>query len=207
MAEAATETLPKGEFARRINVSAGRVSQMIREGKIAPDAIEGEGRSARIRVALAMRQIGHRTDVGQRYGNGLATNLETLTRSPTPVESSDSREGDGIDFAASPREAARGRVPQPGCGRKRAGGARRLCSPRRRQAAVAGMAGSMVTVFEGALGDFAQAIASKFELPNRDVLHLLRTEFTAVREKAATAMERAAERLPVLIVDERPDQG
>ena len=48
----------------------------------------------------------------------------------------------------------------------------------------------MFQIFEGSLTDFAAAIASQFDLPQRDVLHLLKNEFRAVRQ-TATNKERA----------------
>ena len=57
----------------------------------------------------------------------------------------------------------------------------------------------MVTVFEGALPEFAAALAAKFELPQRDVLHLLRGEFRKVRAAAAELLRRQAADLPAMI--------
>ena len=69
-------TMSKGEFARLINVSPGRVSQYIASGQIGPDALDGEGRSARIIVDKATRQLNARLDVAQRVGiNGMGTRL------------------------------------------------------------------------------------------------------------------------------------
>ena len=52
------------------------------------------------------------------------------------------------------------------------------------------LAGLMLQIFEGSLTDIAAAMASKFDLPQRDVLHLLRAEFRKVRE-TATKKEKA----------------
>ncbi len=52
------------------------------------------------------------------------------------------------------------------------------------------IAGMMLQIFEGALPDFAAAIAAQFSVPQRDVLHLLRAEFKKVR-KTAAMKERA----------------
>lgn len=48
----------------------------------------------------------------------------------------------------------------------------------------------MLQIFEGVLPDFAAAVAAQFDVPQRDVLHLLRAEFKKVR-KTATMKERA----------------
>ncbi len=65
----------KGDFARIAGVSPGRVSQWIAEGKIGPDALDGEGRSARIKVDVALAQVKLRRDPGQAIGNGIGTRL------------------------------------------------------------------------------------------------------------------------------------
>ena len=52
------------------------------------------------------------------------------------------------------------------------------------------IAGMMLQIFEGALPDFAAAMAAQFDVPQRDVLHLLRAEFKKVR-KTAAMKERA----------------
>ncbi len=55
---------------------------------------------------------------------------------------------------------------------------------------MARIAGMMLQIFEGALPDFAAAMAAQFDIPQRDVLHLLRAEFKKVR-KTAAMKERA----------------
>jgi hypothetical protein len=206
MAEAAL-TLPKGEFAKHLGVSPGRVSQMISEGKISPDAIDGEGRSARIKVAVAIAQIRERTDVGQRFGNGLATNLENFEKSPTLIAGGATFQvgGDTIDAQIKREKLREVEFKNRDAARKELEGRGDYVRTYDVQAAVAGMAASMVTVFEGALSDFAKAISAKHELPNRDVLHLLRAEFVAVRARMSDAYERAAERLPIVIEDDRSE--
>ncbi len=53
------------------------------------------------------------------------------------------------------------------------------------------IAGRMMRVFEGTLPDFASAMAEHFGVPQRDVLHLLKTQFAKVRATAASR-ERVA---------------
>ncbi|SNY93411.1 hypothetical protein SAMN04515647_3706 [Cohaesibacter sp. ES.047] len=69
------DIVSKSEFAKRIGVSAARVSQMLNEGKISGEAVHGEGRRAKIDVEVACKQIGIRRDIGQSLGNGATTNL------------------------------------------------------------------------------------------------------------------------------------
>jgi hypothetical protein len=74
--------IAKGEFAKRRNVSPGRVSQWIAEKKIRPPAFDGEGRAARIFESVAVAQLSRRLDINQRLGNGLATNLAPIAAAP-----------------------------------------------------------------------------------------------------------------------------
>ncbi len=92
-----SEVVTKGEFARLRGVTPGRVSQWIADGKIGPEAMEGEGRFARIRVAVATAQLKARLDIGQRFGNGLSTDLTA----PVPPEARGGEGGAGpAPFAA-----------------------------------------------------------------------------------------------------------
>lgn len=63
-------SVTKGKFAEMRNVTAGRVSQWIAEGKIHGDAIEGEGRSAKINVAKAYEQLDGNLDALQVAAQG-----------------------------------------------------------------------------------------------------------------------------------------
>lgn len=203
MADASELVVTKGEFARMLNVSPGRVSQMISEGKIGADALEGEGRNAKIRAVLARQQISDRTDVGQRTGNGLFTRLDAppaerpADRAPAPMDPT---------AAAIARErlrtlqlnnerAAEDRLAEQG----------RYVPTDLARAAMNKQVQSLLTIFEGGLVDLADAISAKHKLPQRDVLHLLRTEFRVIRAKAADAARRDAAGMPKLIVDDVAD--
>jgi hypothetical protein len=69
------QVLSKGDFAAHIGVSAGRVSQYIAAGMIGPDALDGQGRNAKVIVARAVEQIKRKRNIGQALGNGLMTRL------------------------------------------------------------------------------------------------------------------------------------
>jgi hypothetical protein len=84
------EVVSKGQFAALRNVSPGRVSQWIQEGKIEPDALVGEGRNAKINVAVATQQLRDALDVSQLAGNGVGTRLDLPL--PPPAQASPSRE-------------------------------------------------------------------------------------------------------------------
>jgi hypothetical protein len=62
--------LSKVDFAAHIGVTKGRISQMIASGIIGRDAMQGEGRSARIVVEKAVEQIRTGGMSGRRWGMG-----------------------------------------------------------------------------------------------------------------------------------------
>lgn len=211
----AGEVVSKGEFARLCNVTPGRVSQWLSEGKIGADALAGEGRSARIRVATAMSQLKRRIDIGQRFGNGLGTQLDLGESVSHPEQAPPPVVADEPPAARPPvdpfEEAMRAEKLREIQFRNRDAAEKELARRGvyvRADDARAGMtavATGMLNVFEGALPDLARAIAAKFEIPQRDVVHLLRGEFRAVRAKAADQARRAAETMPQLISDEIAD--
>ncbi len=78
------QVVSKGEFARISNVSPGRVTQWIAEGKISVDALVGEGRAARIRVRTAQAQLKRHLDPNQMTANGLRTRIPSGPLAPPP---------------------------------------------------------------------------------------------------------------------------
>ncbi|MEA1674087.1 hypothetical protein [Nitrospirillum sp. BR 11163] len=58
--------MTKGEFAAFVNRTPAAVSQWIARGKLTDDALIGIGRTARINVPVAMRQLGSNLDLGQQ---------------------------------------------------------------------------------------------------------------------------------------------
>lgn len=212
--DAGTAVVSKGDFARLIGVSPGRVSQYISEGKIKRDALDGEGVRAKVIVAVAKAQLLASLDIGQRLGNGIATRLDAGPQMP-PV----------LGQVSLPIPAPT--LPTPGTSFEDRLKAEKLAEMEMRnrkareeererrgqytrtddvRVALGQVANGMLNVFEGALSDFALAIAAKFEVPQRDVLHLLRAEFRAVRQKAADAASRASGETPAVLPDEAADQ-
>lgn len=193
------ELVTKGEFAEMIGVTPGRVSQMIAAGQIDSAAIEGEGQRAKIRPTLARQQLARRLNHGQRFGNGLNTRL-------------DGEDGDDGDEDAPPARSA------PASNRRDlisdAIGAEKLRQLRnlnqraaednlvrrgiyvradQTKAAMTKMAAQLVSLFEGGLGEVATALAREFKMPQRDVLHVLRTEFRALRARSAEQVRNQVE--------------
>ncbi|MEE4012110.1 hypothetical protein V1T76_08625 [Roseibium sp. FZY0029] len=204
----------KGAFADIIGVSAGRVSQYISEGKISGPALVGEGRRAKINVAVAREQLRLALDIGQMLGNGLETRLSAAaspgalpfealavpilaTQTPAPDPRHDSvedklkrerlfQEQIRSRKAAAEEEAEKGRFTIT----------REVAATNRR------IAVEMIQTFEGSLPNMAAAVASHFEVPVRDVLHLLRGEFTQMRARAAEKAREKGADLPETIETE-----
>lgn len=190
------QVLSKSEFAAHIGVSAGRISQMIASGMIGADALEGEGRSARVVVARAVEQIRRKRDIGQALGNGLGTRLETPTdASPTDVGTPSLS---ALDRAPSVDDEIKQERLQAERRRNRVAAAEealrngQLVEAAKVRAEMARLAAAVDEENAGMLPDFASAIAAQFQIPQRDVLHLLRRIRT---EKKAQAAERARRRL------------
>ena len=58
------------------------------------------------------------------------------------------------------------------------------------------IAAAVLQSFEGGLPDMARAVAAKFELPQRDVLHELHSEFRKIRTAAAKRAEKKLAEMP-----------
>lgn len=205
-----SDLITKSEFARRRNVSPARVTQWIEEGKIHGDALIGEGRAAKIVEAIAIAQLNEKLDVGQRFGNGLATRLDlpapvaapvaaaAAVAAPPVAQRDDQPVIDSVEkqiarerLEALQRQNRAGAIEEA----ERAG---RLTDSEAVARSTGKMAVQLISVFEGALPELATAIAAKHHLPQRDVLHLLRAEFRKVRETAALAFKRQAGEMPEL---------
>lgn len=203
MTSAALSVVSKSQYAALKNVSPGRVSQWISEGKIEPDAMVGEGRSAKINVALADQYLRRKLDMSQRTGNGLATRLPDTTPAPAaaaPDAPPPAPSAIDVIEEAFKRERLEGLQRE---NRKKAeeeaARAGRYVDAQAATAQMAKIAAKTITVFEGALPEIAGQLAAKFNLSQRDVLHLLRHEFRAVRGRAAGAQREAAAALPITI--------
>ncbi len=212
--------ISKAEFARRRNVSRARVSQWIDEGKISGAAIVGEGRGALIVETIAIRQLQQKLDIGPRAGNGLDTDLKI--GSPAAPIAPQAR---GDLPLASPAEVSPAPASAPDASpeydpieerikrarldeierRNRKSAEEELARRGRFMETAAAIrqfgviASRVLNVFEGALADYASAISAKWQLPQRDVLHVLRIETRKVRAAAAKSIREVAEDLPELV--------
>lgn len=188
------EVIRKSDFAVLAKVSPARVSQWIAEGKIGGEALVGIGRSAMIRVEIARRQLKNALDVNQRFGlNGISTDLGP---EPASVPAQDSVETRLKAEKLLQAQLLTSRLQEEDRLQK---GVYVLAVAARAETARA--VSEALNIFEGSLTDLASALAAKYALPQRDLVHLLRAEFRAVRARASAARASAAidapEHLPV----------
>jgi hypothetical protein len=171
VATAPTSVLSKSQYAVLKNVSAGRVSQWISEGKISADALVGEGRGAKIDVGRADADLRRNLDIGQRFGNGLSTRLNTpavlpLAQPAAPVtepSSSPTPLQPGLDPIEEQIKRERLESLQRDNRKKAEDEAARAGRYVLSQGAAVQMgkiAATMLELFEGSLSDLASAMAA-----------------------------------------------
>ncbi|RYE48330.1 MAG: hypothetical protein EOP24_07935 [Hyphomicrobiales bacterium] len=190
--------MSKGDFAGEVGVSPGRISQYIAAGIIGPDALVGEGRSARIRVELAKQQIATRRHVGQGLGNGLLTKLDQApaeTDEPTSPRLVSEDPAKLIQLERLEQERRRNRRETI----EEAAALGRLVPADDMQREIARTAQKVVNTFAGMAPDIANAIAAKFGLPQRDVLHLVKQVMNDKRATAAQLERDAAGEMPATV--------
>jgi hypothetical protein len=208
-----SQVVSKADFARLKNVSAARVSQWISGGKINGNALVGEGRNAQIDVAIADEQLRERLDIGQRVGNGLATRLGQAPADAAPdlpaAPAAASPAAPTVDRFEEAFKRERLEALQRE-NRKRAeeeaARAGRYIDAQAASAQMAKIAGKTMTMIDGSLPEIASALAAKFSLSQRDVLHALRAEFRDVRQRAAASLRTEAAEQPA-IVEAELDSG
>ncbi|WP_029066557.1 hypothetical protein, partial [Labrenzia sp. DG1229] len=178
------------------------------------DALVGTGRGAKINRPIAQEQLRRVLHIGQMIGNGLETQL---AGPPQPAEPT-------FDQVPPQGEEPKPELPDPRVPsiedklkqerlfqeqirsrkaaedeEKRKG---RFTPTEEVRASNTRIAVQMIQTFEGSLPTMAAKIASKFELPVRDVLHELRSEFTEMRGRAAEASRAKADALPATVETE-----
>lgn len=208
--QAAEAAVAKGVFARMIGVTPGRVSQYIRENKIGAEALEGEGRSAKIKVEVAKQHLRARLDIGQRLGNGLDTKL-TATRKPSPDPELpseaplDPAEDGDIDRALKLEKLADAQFRR----RKREEedlARRGIYMPSdQARAQMRKVAERVLSSVEGGLADLAAQLAAKFEIPQRDVLHELRLGMRKIRASVSAGAKARADAMPAIVTEPLPE--
>lgn len=189
-----TEIVSKSRFAEIIGVSPGRVSQYIAEGKISRAAIVGEGQRAKIDVEAAKADLRRTLDISQRLGNGISTRIDAADAAATAAPQPEPPRG--IDQELKLEKLQQIRRANRNAAISDAQSRGELVAAADAKAEMTKVALAMMQEFEGEITDFATAIAARFSLPQRDVVHLLRQRHREYRASRTTAIEQEAAALP-----------
>lgn len=215
----------KSEFAAMINVSPGRVSQFIAAGQISQSAIVGTGQRAKIDAERAKADLRLTLDVSQRLGNGIETRIDAVpitiaageaagqsgASAPQTTSGSPPIALTGIDHEIKQQKLEQIRRANRNAAIVDAQSRGQLIETEAARAEMTRVASALMDIFDGGLTDMASAVAAAFQLPQRDVKHLMRKEFRKLREVAAKQMKTRAVILPeygdIVIEAEETDQA
>lgn len=189
----------KSHFAALINVSQGRVSQYIAEKKLRPPALVGKGRDQKIDVAEACKQLKRTLDVGQRLGNGIDTKLDLKAPAAESMVPASSSDADPVEEQIKRARLAQIEFQNRKAAEEEAARSGRLTDAEAAKSELGRLAVQMINLVEGKMPEAASAFAAKFQIPQRDALHLLRTEFREVRAAAAALIRQQASVLATTI--------
>lgn len=224
MQPAHQDFMSQADFARHMGVSRAAVSQWKKKDILRQDAFTQAEKTGKVVVAVAVEQVRRNRDIGQALGNGIATrtkindggsaptcappapDLVPMGQSILPIPDAHPYESPAPSASASPHadtvedqlkrakleeQLRRNRI-QAADEALRQGMLMSADDAREQMGRIAGM---MLQIFEGALPDFAAAVAAQFDVPQRDVLHMLRAEFKKVRKTAAMKEHARAQQL------------
>ncbi len=204
----AQEHQTQADFARHMGVSRAAVSQWKSRDILRDDAFTQPGKKGKVVVSVAVEQVRRNRDIGQSLGNGIetrtSTDAEPSADQPAEEVQPDLPMDDEAPVQAQPTAVppAKPKVDTVEDQIKRAKLEQQLRTNRiqaSEEALRQGMlvaaddareqmtrvASMMLQIFEGSLPDLGAAISAQFDIPQRDVLHLLRSEFKKVRATAA----------------------
>lgn len=208
------DIVSKSDFARLSNVSPGRVTQWISAKQIYGDALIGEGRASRIRVAAARAQLKLHLDVGQRLGNGLSTRLDGPAQVQgvvvPAVAAADAqvlpfaRPVDAMDEQIKAERLEGYRRDNRRKAEEEAARSGRFTSTDDAKQQMGRITSQMLNTFDGWLGEVAPNISAKFTLQQRDVLHLLRSEFRIFRARSSETLRQQVQEIAELVENDLP---
>lgn len=207
------EFATQADFARMMNVSRAAVSQWKSNGILTDAAFSEPNKKGKLVVSVATEDVRRNRDIGQSLGNGMATGAGASAEpvapapdlvpdavAPDRVAPQPDQIGDAVHQKPVAQDIPRTPTPQDLLIEARlekqlrenrlqaadeAVRAGLLMSSDDAREQMARIAGMMLQIFEGSLTDFSDVIARKFDVSQRDVLHLLKSEFRNVRSRAA----------------------
>lgn len=204
MNEVADTEVSQAEFARQMGVSRAAVTQWKTNDILTQKAFTRPDKKGKLRLSIAIEQVRRNRDIGQSLGNGLSTGANT---EPEPAEEKPLPDNVGAsptgEPAAPQRSSADLQRPVTIEDQLKQAKLEQQLRNNRKQAEeealrqgqlinsddartqIARVSGLLMQIFEGSLVDFSKAVAAQFNLPQRDVQHLLKSEFRKVRETAS----------------------
>lgn len=189
------------ELASQLNLTKGRISQYVSEGKL-EGCYEGEGRARRFDLGKVASALGRRLDLGQMMGNGLDTRRAIRairaganegTTEPVPARKSDGPLplGDRDEMELVKVAKANEELRKLRRDNEVAEGSYVLASEVERQTAKA--LGREISGFESVLRDGARAIADKMGVDFKLVRRILLDQFRAYRANRVGVLTADAE--------------
>ena len=211
------EIVSKSAFARLCGVKPASVTYWLKNQKLHGPAIVGAGRGAEINVAIACAQLRQTRDIGQSLGNGIYTRLdEQIAVSEPVVTSLDVPQQ--IQVPAQPKPALVSldeklkteRLYQEQLKSRRLRDEEhaelgRYTLTQDHQNAVAGAVGAFLKGVEGGLSDLSNQIVSQFDVPKREVSHLIKAWFRETRLQTSERLSDLAALLPEFVDDAQTD--
>lgn len=197
---AKVETMAKGDFARLVGVTPGRVSQYIAEGKIFGEAIEGEGRLARIRPEIAQAQLYKSLEPSQRLGgNGAAIRSQaepasSLRSAAEPVHD---------ELAAERLKQQRMKTAQLERAEALEAGRYMLAEDARREMGRA--VSEAFKIMDQGMREMSTALAAEFGVNQREAHQVMVKAFRDVRAQATFGFRADATVTPALVADQPDD--
>jgi hypothetical protein len=174
------------------NRKPSALSNWISSGRITSAALIGSGNRAKIWVEQADRDLAQRLDVGQQEA-------QVHPIAPGAANSG----GDDAEVSALRRERLTElQLRNARAAEEAAARTGRYTLTAAVQQKLGSVAGQTVATIEAGLPELATALANRFNLSARDVLHALRTEFRSLRQRAASAFRGAAADLPAFVDDD-----
>jgi hypothetical protein len=186
----------KKEFASLIHVTQGRISQLLKEGKITGEALVGHGHRARICVAVAMEQLKRNLDPVQHLG---AAGRAQLDGNGAAVPPTVELTVEGEIKAARLQQLALSNAKAAAEAAARSG--RYVLAADARQE-MGRVAARLMAAFESSFTEFANAIMAAPPATSRDALRTLRVVWREIRIRQAKAAGDEAAALPPLLDEE-----
>ncbi|WP_265518956.1 hypothetical protein [Nitratireductor luteus] len=205
-ASAKVETMTKGDFARLIGVSPGRVSQYIAEGKIFGDALAGEGRGAKIVPDVARAQLVKTLEPTQRLGgNGAALRsvAAAAEQSEPPALTKPTAEPVHDELAAERLKQQRMKTAQLERAEALEAGRYMLAEDARREMGRA--VGEAFKIMDQGMREMSTALAAELGVNQREAHQVMIKAFRDVRAQAASGFRAEAAASPALVADQPDD--